>query len=217
MDRGKDEPDFGDEPDVTERDTPKGTAFERRVADHLRARMGFAAVETGEARGLTLLGARTPDGHQVDMHAIRRPRRWRLVHLAALVCLLGGLAGVTWWFLGADIGPRAAGGRVGAIALAGFGGLLGAAILVLVGRIGSRRRETHVWVECSERKRPVKALELMRLKQAFDDACAARQPLWTPHEAWVFASGGFDADAVTYARARAIRCFEITDGGVVER
>ncbi len=192
---------------------PKATTFEEELRRHMLEDLGFQSVIRKE----WVEGTAAEHGHDCDLHGIKHPRNWAILQrLGAILMALAFLAflipGVSQ--LLSQVGEGVAGSLAPELAGSGLLALGGGSWLLAIA--GRRRWPRHVWVECINRKVPVKQAEVLKLVNAVQDATAFQGRAWTPHEIW-FASGhsGFEPQALELAREHNVRCFEWEDGRAV--
>jgi len=181
----------------------RGKAYEEQVGALMR-KIGAQRVSLRvKKRGAT--GERP---HEVDVHAEFYSQGWDTFARLSWALALIGVAALAYGVVDDD--ARAAIIEADA-ALGGFSPMPGAAaalvgaVLVALSWIGRARVERHVWIECKDRKRPVKRDAVIKLAEQVDEIRRAAHG-WQPHEVWIASSSGFDQDAEAFAEKHGIIC-----------
>jgi len=78
----------------------------------------------------------------------------------------------------------------------------------LIGYLANKKQTKHVWVECKNLSSKVKRDHIFKLKSAVSDVRKARDRKWNPDLVIMVSGAGFDIDALNFARANNILCYQ---------
>lgn len=185
----------------------KGSEFERGVAKIWEARGARRVTLNEQVRGK--IGQRP---WECDVHAEFYSPIWRWISVAAYLVLCAG----TGMLVAALVNPDAqraveqidhdASTSIGLVGWhRGVGlGAIGLVLLAVV-HFGRAASETHVWIECKDRKSTIKRDDVNKLAKTIEQVRRG-DAKWKPDRVVFVSSSRFDQDAEAFARDSNIEC-----------
>lgn len=101
--------------------------------------------------------------------------------------------------------------------LAGYGLAIVGMVGLVAGWVGKKNSERHIWIECKDRREPIKRKDVQKLVMTGRDVAELADHDWNPNELWLVSTVRFDQDAAAVAVAERVRCFLVVGDEFIEQ
>ncbi len=185
----------------------KGLQLEQDFAQWMQRKMGYNRTKFREF----VNGKIATRPYEIDIHGIKEQAFWRLITLLgialvvlSILMIIGELDVVRYYVQDVvsliRLKTKAALFIIGGIGLA-------------IGYWGRSKHTQHAWVECKNLSTKVKRDHIFKLKSSVKDVRQSKDTRWQP-DLVIFVSGsGYDIDALNFARANGIVCYQVKGKG----
>ncbi|MGC4068909.1 MAG: hypothetical protein QM784_30550 [Polyangiaceae bacterium] len=152
---------------------------------------------------------------ECDIHGVCHSVAWKIVRYVSIAVLVVGGAAIllpeyfgdtTSSVQGAGKELESAVSSATGYSIEGFGLVIIGIVTIITSAVGAKRSARHVWVECKDRKTPIKRTDIIKVVEAVEDVRANDQSAWIPNEIWFAATSSFDVDATNFAQEKGVRC-----------